>query len=73
MLLKVLACGVCGTDNHIFEGEMTKGVVPPVVLGHELAARVEALGPGVSWLTPGQFCGLDPVIGCGHCANCRAA
>ncbi|MGB2822522.1 MAG: alcohol dehydrogenase catalytic domain-containing protein [Phycisphaerae bacterium] len=71
VLLRVLACGVCGTDHHIYEGEVTDGVVPPVVLGHEIAARVEALGDGVTALREGQFCAVDPVIGCGCCRMCR--
>ncbi len=73
VLLKVLACGVCGTDHHIVEGELTAGVAPPVVLGHEIAARVEAIGPGVEGIAIGAFCAVDPVIGCGVCDKCRAA
>jgi len=73
VLLRVLACGVCGTDHHIVEGELTDGVEPPVVLGHEIAARVEALGPGVRDVAEGQFCAVDPVIGCGCCEMCRSA
>jgi L-iditol 2-dehydrogenase len=72
VLLRVLACGVCGTDHHIFEGELTAGVRPPVILGHEIAARVEAAGEGVEGLAPGRFCSVDPVLGCGRCAKCRA-
>ena len=72
VLLRVLACGVCGTDHHIYEGELTDGVAPPVVLGHEIAARVEAVGAGVDALSEGQFCAIDPVIGCGCCEMCRA-
>jgi 2-desacetyl-2-hydroxyethyl bacteriochlorophyllide A dehydrogenase len=63
VLLRVLACGVCGTDHHIYEGEVTDGVVPPVVLGHEIAARVEAVGKGVTALREGQFCATPTVIG----------
>ena len=62
---------MCGTDNHIFNAEITDGVFPPVVLGHEIAARVEQLGPGVEAFEPGQFCAVDPVIGCGVCQKCR--
>jgi 2-desacetyl-2-hydroxyethyl bacteriochlorophyllide A dehydrogenase len=72
-LLKVHACGVCGTDFHIVEGHLTAGVEPPVVLGHEIAAEVQAVGEGVRRLKPGQFCAVDPVIGCGECAMCRTA
>jgi 2-desacetyl-2-hydroxyethyl bacteriochlorophyllide A dehydrogenase len=43
------------------------------VLGHEIAAEVEAVGEGVQRLKPGQFCAVDPVIGCGECAMCRLA
>jgi len=71
VLLRVLACGVCGTDHHIHEGDVTDGVVPPVVLGHEIAARVEALGADVTEFRQGQFCAVDPVIGCGRCPLCR--
>ena len=73
VLVRVLACGVCGTDHHIYAGEVTDGVVPPVVLGHEVAARVEAVGRGVTTVKVGQFCAIDPVIGCGCCRMCRAA
>ncbi len=72
VLLRVAACGVCGTDYHIFAGELTDGVSPPVVLGHEIAARVEAVGQGVSGLSKGQFCAVDPVIGCGCCEMCHS-
>lgn len=73
VLLKVLACGVCGTDYHIYSGHLTAGVEPPVVLGHEIAAEVAAVGEGVDRLEVGQFCAVDPVIGCGQCRMCRSA
>jgi len=72
VLLRVEACGVCGTDNHIYEGVLTESVQPPVILGHEIAVRVEACGPGVSGLSPGQPAAVDPVIGCGCCIACRS-
>lgn len=71
VLLKVEACGVCGTDNHILNGDLTDGVFPPVVLGHEIAARVVECGPGVAAFSPGEFCAIDPVVGCGVCRRCR--
>jgi len=73
VLLRVEACGVCGTDFHIYQEHLTDGVAPPVVLGHEIAARVETVGEGAEGLAPGQFCTVDPVIGCGHCDMCRSA
>ncbi len=71
VLLKVLGCGVCGTDYHIFEGAVTEGVGPPVSLGHEIAVRVEQPGPAVEGLAVGQFAAVDPVVGCGQCSACR--
>jgi L-iditol 2-dehydrogenase len=73
VLVKVLACGVCGTDNHILEGHLTAGVFPPVVLGHEVAAVVHEVGKGVRQFKEGLFCAVDPVIGCGRCEMCRSA
>lgn len=72
VLLRVIACGVCGTDNHILQGDISDGVAPPVVLGHEIAARVEQIGDGVERIRAEQFCAVDPVIGCGVCSMCRA-
>jgi L-iditol 2-dehydrogenase len=72
VLLKVSACGVCGTDNHILNGEITDGVFPPVVLGHEIAATVAEPGLGTDAFEPGLFCAVDPVVGCGVCRKCRA-
>jgi len=72
VLLRVEACGVCGTDHHIFAGELTDGVTPPVILGHEIAARVETAGPGVTAFEPGLLVAVDPVIGCGCCPPCRS-
>jgi len=71
VLLRVVACGVCGTDHHIFTGQLADGVAPPVVPGHEIAARVAAVGDGVRGLAEGDFCAVDPVIGCGRCGHCR--
>jgi len=72
VLLRVEACGVCGTDHHIFAGELTAGVRAPVILGHEIAARVEALGEGVGAFERGRLAAVDPVIGCRTCPECRA-
>lgn len=72
VLLRVAACGVCGTDHHIYAGELTEGVEPPVILGHEIAARVHRVGAGVTGLKRGQFCAVDPVLGCGLCPMCHS-
>jgi D-arabinose 1-dehydrogenase-like Zn-dependent alcohol dehydrogenase len=80
--LRVLACGVCHTDIHTWEGRYDLGggreldlsgrVKLPLALGHEVAGEVVACGPGVqaSWL--GRRCVVYPWIGCGQCTTCAA-
>ncbi|MCC3245204.1 zinc-dependent alcohol dehydrogenase family protein [Methylocystis sp. WRRC1] len=71
--LRVEACGVCRTDLHVVDGELTQPKLP-IIPGHEIVGRVEALGPGVSGFTPGQRVGV-PWLGhtCGHCPYCASA
>lgn len=69
VLVRVEACGVCGTDFHIFKGEAPAR--PPVVLGHEYCGEVVALGEGVAGLQPGDRVAVDPNIACGRCYHCR--
>jgi len=68
MLIKVAACGVCRTDQHIVDGELTQGVFP-LVPGHEIVGRVVATGAGVERFTPGERVGV-PWLG-GSCGTCR--
>ena len=71
ILLKVLACGVCRTDLHIVDGELDRPKLP-LVLGHEIVGRVEALGPGVTGFAIGERIGV-PWLGYtdGTCSYCR--
>jgi 2-desacetyl-2-hydroxyethyl bacteriochlorophyllide A dehydrogenase len=69
VLVRVRACGVCGTDRHIYHGEFP--AVAPVVLGHEYAGEVEEVGEGVADLAPGDRVAVDPNIVCGTCRPCR--
>jgi propanol-preferring alcohol dehydrogenase len=57
ILIKVAACGVCRTDLHVFDGELTEPKLP-LVLGHEIVGRIEALGPGVEVLAAGERVGV---------------
>lgn len=69
VLVRVTSCGVCGTDRGCIHG--LEPYPTPGVLGHEGAGIVEAVGPGVSLVRPGD----RVVIGfpfCGVCRNCRA-
>ena len=69
VLLKVQACGVCGTDVHIVEG--TSRSNPPVVLGHEFIGIIEDVGNAVHGFVTGQRAAVDPNISCGVCYFCR--
>jgi propanol-preferring alcohol dehydrogenase len=69
--VKVGACGVCRTDLHVVDGELPD-IGYPVVPGHEVVGRVDALGPGVTSLRVGERVGV-PWLGytCGECSYCR--
>jgi propanol-preferring alcohol dehydrogenase len=71
VLIKVQACGVCRTDLHIVDGELTQPKLP-LILGHEIVGTVAATGEGVQGFRPGQRLGV-PWLGhtCGQCRYCR--
>ena len=68
-LVKVLACGICGTDRHIYHGEYPSA--KPVILGHEFGGVIEEVGPN-SKFKVGQVVSVDPNIVCGTCPDCIA-
>jgi propanol-preferring alcohol dehydrogenase len=69
--VKVVACGVCRTDLHVVDGELPHAQVP-IIPGHEIVGRIDALGSGVGGLMLGQRVGI-PWLGhtCGVCPYCR--
>lgn len=72
VLVKNMACGVCGTDVHIYHGEKGSAeVTPPVVLGHEFSGEVIAVGSEVTAVKVGDCVTVDPNIYCGKCYHCR--
>ncbi|MCR4656677.1 MAG: zinc-dependent alcohol dehydrogenase family protein [Lachnospiraceae bacterium] len=72
VLVKVAACGICGTDVHIFHGDKGSAEVnPPVILGHELSGTVEQTGRGVTSVRVGDHVTVDPNIYCGKCHYCK--
>ncbi|MFZ3033487.1 MAG: zinc-dependent alcohol dehydrogenase family protein [Parvibaculum sp.] len=70
--LRVLACGVCRTDLHVVDGELTHPKLP-LIPGHEIVGLVDELGPGVEGIEIGARVGV-PWLGhtCGVCAYCRS-
>ncbi len=66
--VRVRACGVCGTDLHLFgRGFFAPGTTP----GHEMAGEVDALGDGVEGPKPGDLVAVEPLRSCGTCRTCR--
>jgi L-iditol 2-dehydrogenase len=70
VLLRIQCIGVCGSDIHVYHGKHPLTSYP-VVQGHEFSAIIEALGHGVTGLTPGSKVTSMPQIVCGECAPCR--
>ena len=67
--VRVQACGVCHTDLHYREGGISDDY--PFLLGHEAAGIVEAVGPDVTGVAPGDFVVLNWRAVCGECRACR--
>jgi len=70
--VRVLACGVCRTDLHVLDGELPN-IPVPVIPGHEIVGRVDAMGEGVKGFQLSERVGI-PWLGhtCGHCPYCQS-
>ena len=72
VLVNNKACGICGTDVHIYHGEKgSADVTPPVVLGHEFAGTVAEVGSEVTSVKVGDHVAMDPNMYCNQCIPCR--
>ena len=69
VLVRIRAASLCHTDLEVIEGQLAYPM--PIVLGHEAAGTVEALGEGVSALQPGDSVVLSWNPHCGHCFHCE--
>lgn len=70
VVVQVAACGICGTDLHIIDGEFPPSPYP-LVPGHEFAGTIAEVGAEVTGLSPGQRVAVDPSLFCGRCDYCR--
>ncbi|WP_372347008.1 zinc-dependent alcohol dehydrogenase family protein [Streptomyces sp. KL116D] len=70
VVVEVAACGLCGTDLHILQGEFAPTL--PVVPGHEFAGTVAEVGSAVTELRAGDRVAVDPSLHCHECRYCRA-
>ncbi len=70
VLVSVAACGICGSDVHGYDGSSGRRI-PPIIMGHEAAGTIAALGDGVTGFAVGERVTFDSTIFCGACNNCR--
>jgi L-iditol 2-dehydrogenase len=72
ILVQVAACGICGSDVHGYDGSSGRRI-PPIVMGHEAAGIVAAVGAGVTGFSEGDRVTFDSTIYCGACPYCLRA
>jgi L-iditol 2-dehydrogenase len=70
VLIQVAACGICGSDVHGFDGS-TGRRIPPLVMGHEAAGVIAAMGSAVHTFAIGERVTFDSTISCGSCRFCQ--
>jgi L-iditol 2-dehydrogenase len=70
VLIRVGACGICGSDVHGYDGSSGRRI-PPIVMGHEAAGRIAAVSTGVTGLAEGDRVTFDSTIYCGACVYCQ--
>jgi L-iditol 2-dehydrogenase len=70
VLIEVAACGICGSDVHGYDGSSGRRI-PPIVMGHEAAGTIAAVGAKVTKLTRGDRVTFDSTVYCGHCPHCQ--
>ena len=69
VMIRVAACGICGSDVHGYDGSSGRRI-PPLVMGHEAAGTVEAVGAGVTRFVAGDRVTFDSTVYCGECFFC---
>ena len=69
VLIRVEACGICGSDVHGYDGGSGRRI-PPIVMGHEAAGTIERMGADVTDYKPGDRVTFDSTVYCGQCEFC---
>jgi (R,R)-butanediol dehydrogenase/meso-butanediol dehydrogenase/diacetyl reductase len=70
--IDVAYCGICGTDMHVFHGNMDARVGHNRIIGHEMSGRISAIGEGVTGFRIGEPVVVRPLVHCGECPACKA-
>nr|WP_218280186.1 alcohol dehydrogenase catalytic domain-containing protein [Verrucomicrobium spinosum] len=71
VLVDIKACGICGSDLHGMDGRSGRRI-PPIIMGHEAAGEISAVGEGVTDWKVGDRVTFDSTEYCGHCPDCKA-
>jgi threonine dehydrogenase-like Zn-dependent dehydrogenase len=71
VLVKIEACGICGTDLNVLATPPAHKATPNIIIGHEGVGIVEEVGPGANDLRPGDRVVIAPRLTCGECQYCR--
>ena len=70
VLIRIVACGICGSDVHGYDGSSGRRI-PPLVMGHEASGTVAEVGEGVHQFAVGDRVTFDSTVYCGECEYCR--
>ena len=70
VLVRVRACGICGSDVHGMDGRSGRRI-PPIIMGHEAAGEISEVGAAVSGWKAGDRVTFDSTVWCGRCWHCR--
>ena len=70
VILRVKACGICGSDIHIVYEGVTPTAFQPIILGHEFSGEIAQVGEGVEGWEMGERVAVSSIVSCGQCLNC---
>jgi len=70
-LIKVSFASICGSDQHVFNGEFGPRVTLPTIQGHEFVGNIVELGKDVTGFSVGERVAVDPIVWCGKCPACE--
>jgi L-iditol 2-dehydrogenase len=70
LLVRVKACGICGSDSRVFFNGLSPRYINPVILGHEICGEVTQVGSGIQGYAVGDMVGIAPIIPCMNCHPC---
>jgi len=71
VLIKVSYASICGSDQHVYNGEFGPRVTLPVIQGHEFVGTIAEMGKDVNGYNIGDRVAVDPIVWCGKCPACR--